>query len=664
MDVHCLFVCLFILPIFVPAKEVAWSIKKLDKAPLLFEEEGPVLFYQDEWTVITRIAMTNFTNVINSAESCHQEFQKFCNLMGKHTGIDDAIQLNCNATYRESKRLLASIRHQSDTITQSFWRNRRPRETDSGGRNRAIKWAFGAMDSEDARRIYGQLEQLNNTTYESISMAQTQVTLLKASYQSLTDPVLRLADDMNDVKKELNNQTNYLAATMKQTQTDLYWLKYEAVMQSLANRMLTTMASVAHYVNEETTLMNLLYQNQLPPTLLTEDVLNDLYRNISDIVLIHPDFRDFYNLHMLTTLDVTVVDKTVVIRLKIPLPGVAEYTLNRIYKIPNRAADGRTYVIDIAQEYIVEGETRHMLMARDQLNICLDVRTGVADRELRVCRVRGTWLTAQSSNCIVKLMQHINVSSGSCRYLVTERPLELLLPMQQPNTWLFSFIEPTAFYMLCDKRPSVITLNGTGTISFKRACVLSNEEIELPYFSSSGTKVERQRQYRLSSYDEDFLAESRLQAVNMSEYHGKRMVVTDHEYLREILSGRLSDIVDLMDKLNRSHALLESQSNLLKSKDWDEVEIGVSLSSILAICLLVGSIAGASIWYYRGKRGRMEIIPNAIGMGGNSLLQPVPVSNSVAHNEIGASIVMHDLLEPIYTSPQAGTSSRMVGRVR
>lgn len=662
MDALWFLICALSLPTIAPAKEVPWSIKKLDKAPLLFEEDGPVIFYQDEWTVITRITMTNFSDAINSAETCHQDLQKFCNLMGKHTGIDVAIQSNCNATCRESRRLLASIRHQGNSIAQSFWRNRRPREINSN-HNRAIKWAFGVMDNEDAKRIYGQLELLNNTTYESISMAQTQVTLLKASYRSLADPVLRLQNDMNDVKKELNNQTKYLATTMKQTQTDLYWLKYEAVMQSLANRILTTMASIGYYVNEEATLMNCLYQNQLPPTLLSNDVLNDLYHNISGIVLLHPDFKDFYNLHMLTTLDVTVIDKTIVIRLKIPLPGVAEYTLNRIYKIPNRAADGRTYVIDIAQEYIVESETRHMLMSRDQLNNCLDARTG-ADRELRVCRVRGTWLTAQSSNCIVKLMQHMNVSLASCRYLATERPLELLLPMHQLNTWLFSFIEPTAFYMLCDKRPSVITLNGTGTISFKRACVLSNEEIELPYYSSSGTKVDQHRQYRLSSYDDNFLAQSRLPVINVSEYHAKRMVVTDHEYLREILSGRLDDINDLMGKLNRSHALLESQSNLMNSRNWNEVEIGLSFSSILTICLLIGSIAGAAIWYFRGKRGQMEIIPNSTGIGANSLLQPVPVQNLVAHNEMGPSIVMQDLLEPIYTSPQAGSSSRIVGRVR
>lgn len=256
--------------------------------PLFFEEIGAAVFYQNEWTIVTRIPRTDFSQAIKSSEECLKELTKIWCLLNDYGEIDAGIQANCNQTCEIAAQFVASIKRQTAELNQVFARVRHARELTSVGR--FLKWAFGTMDKNDAQYIYRKLKLLSNTTGRSLTIHDRQITLLKASHQDLSRPILHLQTNVNTVKGQINHQTEYLNTTVSQQNMDVYWLKYEMRAQSLNNRLQALMTAIGHYVNKESMIVSALYHNKLPTGILSDDILSELYRNISTMVQTHSGF--------------------------------------------------------------------------------------------------------------------------------------------------------------------------------------------------------------------------------------------------------------------------------------------------------------------------------------------------------------------------------------
>lgn len=371
--------------------------------------------------------------------------------------------------------------------------------------------------------------------------------------------------------------------------------------QSLINRLLALMTAIGHYVNKETAIVTALYHNKLPAGILSDDILTELYRNISSMVQTHSGFGSFYALHLLADVAVSTTDDALFVYVKIPLPGPNEYTVRQIYRMPQRTENGHSIILDLDHDFVAEGRNTSMLLTRDQLAKCHTV--DVKSNKMYVCRAHGTWVSSHADNCIVKLLHSAESTPKICHRRVMKQSLEMFLAMHHMNLWLFAFAAPKEFQVECGASTvTAMTLNASGILHLRRNCNIYTDDISLPFFGKGHSNVDFRMPDQLPNNRNRPNGQLNLPADKPGQFMGQRLVVTDFNQLQRIINDRMKDIHELQRETHNSRALHRGQlDHVGNMQNWQYATLATSIVSLSLSIVLIAAL-GFVLYYRKCKR--------------------------------------------------------------
>lgn len=567
--------------------EERWNVSSFNNAPALLENVGRALFYKDEWTVLIKMRPVQFENVLGATLTCAKQLKSYCGSLEDEPSVERSIVANCKQLARDAVTYMDTLQKENSFLARSRGVRRKTRSINPVGH--FFNWAFGTMDNRDAENIYGQLGVLANTTQQCLTFADKQITLVKAAYEDMHKPMEQLMEDVDKITHQLNLQQDYIRGNIHTLTSTVQWLQFELKAQTLINRLLAAMTSLGHYMEIERTVWSQLFNKQLPPSLMEEGTIQELYSNISQIAPLHAGLRDFGVLHKLITLAVWSVDEVVYIKMKIPLPGQEEFVVKRAYGLPQVSSTGQRTALSIPSDYIAQGQYHVKALTWMQLQACKVVAT--PEGVIRVCENEGVMESTQSESCVTELLKLVDAETTLCRHVVLQEQWNVLMAMEAVNTWLFSFENPRTFRVSCGKERGQLTINGTGVLRVKANCEFWDGKMVLPYsFRGEGSALARES-YELPIAPVFNVRQPQL--LNLEPIKMSRLEITDHSGFKSAVLLRTKQMEAAHQEVVQAQAVFNATSNTYRLEALQQWTTGTSVSmsglaliGVVVLCIL------------------------------------------------------------------------------
>lgn len=596
LNINLVVVALLVISIY-PGQtnsEQPFNVQQLKlTSPVVFEAVENAVFYSDTWTIFTKFTPLDSGMVIQMVEKCEQKLETLCRSIP-----DDDFKRYCQLIAQETETNIDNLRRTAFRMKQLTHAKRQKRALEFiGGFS---KWAFGTMDSKDARSVYHQLEVLHKQDASSFELMHRQLSVMKSNFDTLSKPISQLTDEIENMAVSMGNLSATFRTYSQVTNKEIAMLKATSEATAMTSVITTKVLEVQNRQSLELSILDDLYQNKIHPLVLDEGNITGLLRNITSkgrFLLDNPLI-----INQVAKTSVYLDGGNFMVKIILPLPEYVRYKVQKIYPLPTPFNENWDLVLDTKHEYIAEAENhdRFVIMSETEYAQCAMVLTGGSLTRTAICRHERPILTSGSNECLVELIQHAPSSKNSCKYAAIPATEAIFLKMTSANEWLFKVKETMSLNVKCETQNYAVTLSDSGILQMKQPCEAIAKGFKLFYEFHAEAITE----YKQPMVDHSGLKEALLRKVSVSKSAPVPELlpikIGNHKNFANILNEGKKSIDDLIQSWDGLEAERKADS-----QDW---ELSIHRYSMMSFVSLV-AVVTAVVFLIRCLRKGPPTIP-------------------------------------------------------
>ena len=234
-----------------------------ENSPVVFETVEHAVFYSDSWTILTKFTPIDYEMVINMVEKCERKLENMCSSIP-----DSDFERYCHLIVQETETNIVNLQQTANRLKKLLHANRQKRALYFVGG--FSKWAFGTMDSEDARKVYHQLEFLHKKEEQSFQLMHRQMTVMKSNFDTLSKPIAQLAAEVENITAGVENLSETFLEYSQNTNKEVAMLKIRSEANAMTSVITAKIMEIQNQQALELSIVDDLYKNKLHPFVLDE----------------------------------------------------------------------------------------------------------------------------------------------------------------------------------------------------------------------------------------------------------------------------------------------------------------------------------------------------------------------------------------------------------
>lgn len=460
---------------------------------LYFEEIGNMQVYHSEWSFVTYINLTYFTNEANNLEQTVNLIQQLCDSIKMETNLQIPSSY-CENTMPQLYLILDELKeystkwfmnHESEAKQDTIFQNSRRRKK-RGFFGSLTKRLFFSMSEDEAEFYKNQINALKMESVDHFLLTKNHTTLFQESLEILNSSIqsqiiqrTALQKQLDEIENLLNNSTasqilsNKFVELMQYTSFVItsFWEKQRYFFNAIATKSSSFQLIPPRIFMNELERVNQLVSRQdlqLPLPLNTENL---------------PKF------YQLTTTEGRIIDNNLVIRMSIPLVEAKKFQLYRVIGLPHRNENNDTFTYIVPRHEHIAFDSfneKFVTLTNDELKACHRL-----DRKNLVCKQTFPIKNAAYNlGCEINVLRQTN-QTQSCDEQTDKLTDEVWIKLQHPNTFLYTLPKSQLVAIICPNTRTKVVLDGSGIISLTQRCRVKSERVEIVAFQTIETKMIR-----------------------------------------------------------------------------------------------------------------------------------------------------------------------------
>lgn len=552
----------------------------------LYQERlGNIHLTTSSWRVDIKINLSEFKNDVDALMRSINSTKSQCHNIrnGEITG--------CELVSRELVQREHMLKHKIHELYIIMHPQSRYRRDLLDKVGRVGNVLFGLMDSEDSKKIYLALDNLNadsSAIHEEMIQHRTLVnSIIRAFNESSTE----VNENFKKVKKTLGDLGQIVDTNKKEILiSEINTILFSHVFQ--LDQKISDLLDIVQKAHDGVISGKLF---RLPNFSEALSRLNRATRQ--DIQL--PFNLEKLHLRQLNTvaeIEGHYVDDGIVLSLTIPLTENV-FSLFKTTSVPIQVNSDTYAIIDNPYPFVAISEAGHgdvMLLTKDLLEKCVSV-----DKDNYVCQHSISTYTDKSKNCIRRLLTG-QVDHSICDIRAFKSSGELWEPLAADNKWLYVVPRDTQIHINCPMERVSKSIVGVGILHLRPLCRAYTAEVQLITVS---------RAIELSS------ATITLDIKLLQNFNFSGLVDVDFEKkgLGHIDLQEVGTKVPLLPIANISYQQKHTQDTLynqsIKIHLYESILLGIAIGSI-SMCVLYFLFKNRlGIWkliFHRNKKSQTD----------------------------------------------------------
>lgn len=436
-------------------------LQKLDNTGAFFEKISTAIFFNKQFDLITEVNIPETGQLTAALMECSNHLTTLCEEIIKEEPGD-----LCKPVKKEIQWHIKRIIIQNNKLQAMYGRQKRGL-LDIGGK--ISKLVFGTMDSEDANKIYENLQNLQFKQTKLLELENRHVAVMKSNFDALSKPIVELQNETFEIEEKLN----------------------QLVQQSNFRKDLDRKQRINHQVAE---LSSLIMIQCLHINKLQEDA-SEIIASLENAKL-HPlviPFNKIINIIEATNAEVNIrllqhqvlreitevsyveLNGKIIVKSTIPMLEKNEYTLYKPYLIPFKIqGEYRAYEADA--EFIAIGREKDKSIELHTWDVekCKQINDDI-ETQVKICKHSRPIFPTRGQQCLPNLFINPLNTRSQCK-IIPARPLSRFTKLTSKNTWLFSMKEVTNMIIECGNTTQTIQVENNGLLTFLTTCKVTTKD--------------------------------------------------------------------------------------------------------------------------------------------------------------------------------------------
>ena len=574
-------------------KSAPYQIENISLTPALFEGIGNAVFFNNKWTIFTKIKPMDFSEVLNFVDKCDAKIKQLC------APLQIKFKTSCNTRTNELETIIYNLRQNNMRLKHMVSHRRNKRAIETIGH--FFHWAFGTMDKEDSDKIYDHLSNLDTNENETLNLIKKQITVANSNFDRLSKPIKTLAEEVEKIGNSFENFTTDMENFATATTKELAATKLKVEINEMISLVTSKLLEVQSRQTTELSIFNDLYQNKLHPFILDANNISSVLKNSKYERMVLNPAALFQVVRLLTYPQ----RDSIVLKITVPLPEPTMFSLFKVYPVRTKLDQHWDLVLDVKTEYIAEADdhTLFVTMTRTELMQCSEVPFN-SSITIKVCQHQKPIHTSGSSECLVELLQHSATSKTNCNYVASPTTKGVITKMSTKNQWLFNVRESFALNLNCDGELYTPELKGFGILHILHPCETNTKELRIPYEQVWSSKL-KIHQPRVNHSD----------LIELLRERYANLTVRTFSKPPPLSLGSHSDMIASLKEGKKALEDLQDEANQIvniKHVNSQRLEVDVHRYSLVSISVLVIALVFFKWYLSRSSSENTAKIPSHI----------------------------------------------------
>lgn len=463
------------------------------------------------------------------------------------------------------------------------------------------KILYGTMDADDAERIAGQIESLENTTLNLAEIVQNQTHIIRSSFDITQRQIKSLT-------QTLDAETNKIRMELLALKKEIHTIRYNQKAIEFTTMIETDLTELE--IDTETLINAILFAKtgQIHPEVLSSETIltsaEAIVKTLTNTEFPIPLDLKFLP-ELIATIDLTVFhsEDKLIYNIKIPLLDLTHYAVFQHLSVPVRQLDtnSRFAFIKPSHEFTAISEDFGNYFHLNSLKQCKFVNPRY------ICEQVGPIQHVNElAGCEVQLIvnpQFKTLENCDVRLKLLKQTYWSRIP--NTNAWLYATPKAEPLYAICDTHESTVKIiENSGILQINPNCYARTESVRLtPSVElTSSTHVNFSQKIALNITTMVKEAIQTAESLNLTEILTETEAFTRLIEPNNIESELTQNEVSLKAIISKAKEVVKTRhtNNRLSFLESILKFTGISAASILAICMgWRFSILGKVVKIYR-----------------------------------------------------------------